>query len=457
MFCKKCGTPLSPEVRFCKKCGTPTGVANAQTAPIVEPPPTAYQPSPSYQTSVVYEQTPTLPRSQAVNKRALWIGIAVALVALVAGYYFYSRAAVEGKLNSAVAKGNLLKPTGESAFDYYRKLKDQGMSESTRQRVEDKLLPSVMARPQQMISDLSTPGAQAETTLSDWQEAQTLMSWAAEMRPNDSRIAARASYCAGRVANLSNRKDDALTFWKRASEQDATWAMPLNGIGLIYNEKKNYQTARSFLLEAIRREPQFALPYNNIATSYFYEKNDAQAEGYYRQAIERAPQWPRPHAWLGDIAMRRKDFNMAVQEYQATLDMDPSGTSGIDINTIRQRLEQAQRGLASSGGEDGFSYNDVQGTIGNIKILFSFSFSVRGNRVTGSIRYGNNTERTRLEGNMDGSGFFRLTEFAPDGKYVGNLVFKGYPTNDAMAVYSGTWTRADGQRQLPFKLEPLGD
>lgn len=458
MFCKKCGTPLNPEARFCKKCGMPIGEATGQTGAIFEPPATTHQPSPPYQTSVIYEPMPTLPQPQIAGKRPLWIGLiagAVVLLAFGAGYYAYSRAAVEGKLNSVIARGNLLRPAGESALDYYRKLKDQGMSESTRQRVEEKLLPSILARPQQMISDLAIPGTQAETTLSDWQDAQALMNWAVEMRPNDNRIAARASYCAGRVANLSNRKDDALTFWKRASEQDLTWAMPLNAIGLLYNERKNYQTARSFLFEAIRREPQLALPYNNIGTSYFYEKNDAQAEGYYRQAIERAPQWPRPHAWLGDIAMRSKNYAQAVQEYQTTLNLDPSGVSGIDVNIIRQRLEKAQRGVASTVGEEGFSYNDVHGTIGNIKI--QFSFSVRGGNVTGSIRYGNNTDRTRLEGNVDGSGTYRLSEFAPDGKFVGSLVFKSYPTNDAMAVYSGTWTRADGQRQLPFKLEPLGD
>jgi hypothetical protein len=39
--------------------------------------------------------------------------------------------------------------------------------------------------------------------------------------------------------------------------------MPLNGIGLIHTERKNYPTARSFFLAAIRREPQLALPYNN--------------------------------------------------------------------------------------------------------------------------------------------------------------------------------------------------
>jgi tetratricopeptide (TPR) repeat protein len=388
------------------------------------------------------------------NKKVPLIAVAT-VIGLATIYYFYTRATIEGKLNSAVARGNLLKPPGESAFDYYRKLKEQGMNESLRQRVEEKLIPAVTARPNQMILELTTPGAQAEMTLNDWQEAHTLMNWAAEMRPSDSWIAARANYCAGRVAYLSNKKDDALTFWKRAAEQDKTWAMPLNGIGLIYNERKNYQTARTFLFEAIRREPQLALPYNNIGTSFFYEKNDAQAEGYYRQAIERAPQWPRPHAWLGDIAMRRKDFNMAVQEYQAVLDLDPSGGSGIDINVIRRRLEQAQRGAAATAGVDGFSYTDVNGTIGNIKI--QFSFNVRGGNVTGSIRYGNNTERTRLEGVVDESGVYRLSEYAPDGRYVGYLVFKAYPANDGTAIYSGTWMRADEQRQLPFKLELLGD
>ena len=262
-------------------------------------------------------------------------------------------------------------------------------------------------------------------------------------------------YCAGRVAYLDNRKDDALTFWKRAAEQDTAWAMPLNSAGLIYNERKNYSTARPFFLEAIRREPQLALPYNNIGTSYFYEKNDTQAEGYYRQAIERAPQWARPHAWLGDIAMRRKDFNVAVQEYETVLNLDPSGTSGIDANRIRQQLEQARRGSNALSLEDGSSYVDVRGSIGNLKIVFNFNW--RNGHVTGSYRYEGHGESLRLEGSVSRDGVFTLTEFAPSGQRTGTLAFKGTPNSNAEMVYAGTWMSADGQRKLPFRLEPLGD
>jgi hypothetical protein len=48
------------------------------------------------------------------------------------------------------------------------------------------------------------------------------MNWASELRPNDSALAARASYTSARVAYLSNRRDEAITYWKRAAEQDAT-------------------------------------------------------------------------------------------------------------------------------------------------------------------------------------------------------------------------------------------
>lgn len=396
MFCKKCGTQLDADVRFCKKCGTPTDAAGVETAyrmaeplystppplpyatmppppppaftspPAFPPPseisPPAFSPSPEMSSSPVFSppppmsppqvfspspamsQPPTPSRQAALNQRALWIGLGVvALLLLAGGYYWYSRAGLERNIEAAVAIGNLLKPAGESAFDYYRQLKQKGMSESVRKQLSDKITPRLTARPRQMLADLMTPGNPSEATLAEWQDAQTLTGWAAEVQPGDQAIAARASYCAGRAAFLSNRKDEALTFWKRASEQDATWALPLNGLGLIYNERKNYQTARSFLFEAIRREPRFALPYNNIGTSYLSEKNDVQAEGYYRKAAELAPQWARPHAWLADIAMRRKDYNRAAAEFESVLNLDPSGTSGIDPNRIRQQLEQARQ------------------------------------------------------------------------------------------------------------------
>ena len=90
---------------------------------------------------------------------------------------------------------------------------------------------------------------------------------ACEMRPNDKLLNAREKYIEGRIAFISKQKDQALASWKKASELDPTWAMPPNGVGVIYNEKKNFEAARKYLFEAVRREASWAVPYNSIGTS----------------------------------------------------------------------------------------------------------------------------------------------------------------------------------------------
>ncbi len=396
MFCKKCGAQINPDGRFCRKCGEPitaTDPLMGPTTPIYDTRLQSYSPAPPFpspesaatpsltaptepelaaptppsaptepeptrpappstpaQPAPVLQSPPSLPspapslapsKPKTGGKRALWI-ILIALIAGGAiGYYFYSRAELAQKVERAIVRGDLLRPVGESAYDYYQQLRQSGMNDDVKARLSEKLL-SAISRHSQMIADLAVPG-KPDATLGEWQDAQKLMNWASELRPNDSALAARANYASGRVAYLSDLKDDAIVYWKRAAERDATWAMPLNSVGLIHTERKNYPTARLFFLEAIRREPQLALPYNNLGTSYLLENNYSQAESYYRQAIELSPQWPRPHAWLGEIAMRRKDFDWAVREFEAALDLDPAGTSGIDLNKIRQQLDQARR------------------------------------------------------------------------------------------------------------------
>ena len=82
--------------------------------------------------------------------------------------------------------------------------------------------------------------------------------------------------------------------------------MPPNGVGVIYNEKKNFEAARKYLFEAVRREASC------IGTSCYLEKKYDDASTYYMKAVERSPNWARPHAWLGDVAMERNDFGTAI-------------------------------------------------------------------------------------------------------------------------------------------------
>lgn len=328
--CPKCGHDFPDKYRFCQYDRTAL-IEVAGQEPI-----TATQPD--YSSGLIFTQ-PT-----PINKR-LWMIIAgsVALVLLIGiAVYMLSGNSIENNLDEAITKNNVLTPPGANAYELYHQLKLEGASPSTLKKYDDKLLPMLTSRPQQLLTGFTNVGSK-EPTSAEWEEAAKLLAWANEMKPSDSSLAAKAAYCTGRVAYLANRKDDALESWKRASDLDRSWALPTNGVGLIYNERKDYSTARGYLLEATRRNPGWAVPYNNLGTSYFYEKDYDQAEYYYNQAVERDSLWARPHSWLGTIAMQKQDYSRAVQEFQRVLDSAATGTENIDTGRINQQLERARQ------------------------------------------------------------------------------------------------------------------
>jgi Tfp pilus assembly protein PilF len=351
--CSNCGTIAVPDDKFCKTCGSQLRFPATPTPPEItdetnlrifglQDQPAA---GPGWQETTAPAPKPA-PRSNAGKF------ILLALLALVAFAIFIGVAvnlssdSRPQRLEAAIASRNFFGPSG--ARELYSQLKSSGTSATDLARYEQKLLPLLTDKPNQMIATLSEPGGD-DPPVGEWEEASRLVSWASELRSSDKQLAARAAYCAGRVAFLGDNYTQAEQQWARAAELDATWALPKNGIGLIYStQRKDYSTARVFLFDAVRRDPKWAYPYNNIGTSYYMEeskkraKDYTQAKSYYKQAVQLAPRWARPHSWLGDIAMRERDFDTAVAEFTAVLDPNATGTRNMDLKEINKQLALAK-------------------------------------------------------------------------------------------------------------------
>ena len=131
--------------------------------------------------------------------------------------------------------------------------------------------------------------------------------------------------------------------WKKAADLDKIWAVPLNGIGLIYNEQKNYEEAKKWLRQAIEREPTWAVPYNNLGTAHYYQNRFADAVLYYEKAVEFSPRWARPHAWLGSIAEKNYDYAACARELGLATAPDAIGASELaNIETIRRKKQECE-------------------------------------------------------------------------------------------------------------------
>lgn len=328
--CPQCGAPVDPDSHTCPLCRSDIGSRDAAAdAPLNEP-----------------SAEPDLNVVESVKKKrrsGVVAAVGIIIVSLVIfAVYLWRGDSLEARLDRAINSGNLLAPPGRSAYDLYQQLKSSGNNASVLRKVEAKLLPLLTQRAQNTITSFAQVGTK-EPSIPEWEETAKILAWATEIKPDDQGLAARHIYCTGRIAYLQDNKDEALRLWKRAGDMDRTWAVPVNGAGLIHNERREYSVARPYFREAMSRDPDWAVPYNNLGTSYFFERKYDEAESFYRQAVEHAPRWARPHAWLGDIARLRKDYSGAAHEYEIVLDANSIGTSNMNLDKIREELARMRR------------------------------------------------------------------------------------------------------------------
>lgn len=352
LACSKCGATAKPTHKFCKKCGAAikvsesNGAANPsptvllEAAPVTPPPPAAAREA---ETNNAPDLTSD---SREPDKSKVWISLAVlAGIALLISVLFFtskkSAPSIESKLDDAIVRNNLIAPPGESAYDYYMQLTNEGASPATLATYRERILPRLTPRPQELLDEVIRPGGY-DGSVSEWEEAQKFLAWAVELKPGDQQLAAKAAYCEGRTAYLKSRIDEAMSAYQRAADLDKTWATPLNSLGAMLNERRRYSEARGYLIQAIRRNPDWALPYNNMGTSYFLENNISDAKPNYQKARDLAPNWARPHAWLGSIALREKDYCTAVDEFEQALQYGTPTMSSWNPQRIQKDLDEAR-------------------------------------------------------------------------------------------------------------------
>ncbi|MBA3240545.1 MAG: hypothetical protein H0T60_04890, partial [Acidobacteria bacterium] len=167
LSCPNCSATVKAHFKFCKKCRTPLQTQAAAPAAVevrAAPSPDGFSSAPVHDTPPPFATAtghepkagdPTEQRPSQNKKIIAGVAAVVAIVGalLVGAAYRASSSAysTEGKLANAIARGNLISPSGESAQYYYNQLKSEGARADTLSRYSAQLLPALTTRPYKML------------------------------------------------------------------------------------------------------------------------------------------------------------------------------------------------------------------------------------------------------------------------------------------------------------------
>ena len=95
-----------------------------------------------------------------------------------------------------------------------------------------------------------------------------------------------------------NAKDSNSAITAAASQK----AFELYNQGVQFDNKKEYQKAKSLYLEALKFDPNYFLPYSALANgSWQYENDLEQAEKYMKKSMALNPFYAESYYWRGRI------------------------------------------------------------------------------------------------------------------------------------------------------------
>lgn len=372
IICSSCGSPLSAGLSFCSECGAATATDLAGDDPArtlrldmsanplgggqgarLDSPIDYANPAwhaPAAGDGGGFAGSPARPQSSAPKILLIVLGLTT-IAALAVTAYFISRSGsssagpapenLAASLQSAVDNGRLVTLSGDDAYTYFYRLRDQEPQHKALSQIKPRVLPGLRRLGDEVFDRRVSMGLEVLTER-DWTIAQRAYEWAHLLEPGDKTIEARWKYAEGNLAKIQGRRDDAQSGFAAAAQLDSSWALPFNDLGYMYTLSKRYSEAIPYYQRAINLQPGWDIPYNNMGTAYYYQKSYDQAETWYRKTVEVNTSWATPHAWLGSIYENKKMSGAAIEEYQTAINLYNPNRDRINIAEVQNKITSLQ-------------------------------------------------------------------------------------------------------------------
>jgi tetratricopeptide (TPR) repeat protein len=176
-------------------------------------------------------------------------------------------------------------------------------------------------------------GSEVPQTKEDFDQGAAWFRLAAELKPSD-RVAARESFCKGRLLTFEGQYDRAVALLTEAIRLEPDAAYAYNALGIAQLEQAQYRESIESFKKAIQRAPFWIYPRHNLALAHAEQGEYLIAEREFRDAIHIDSTRSHLHYSLGLLYQRLGRARDARKEYQAALSLKDQAEPHTAIGSL---------------------------------------------------------------------------------------------------------------------------
>ncbi len=127
---------------------------------------------------------------------------------------------------------------------------------------------------------------------------------------------------------------------QKATEIEPNMSTAYFALGVCRNLMAKYAEAETALLRGLELDPESADGHHELAKAYWALGRWQDAEPHAQKAVALKPDLAPAHVLLGNIALRKRDPQGALKEFQEYLRLEPKGPMAEQVRTIVAKIEK---------------------------------------------------------------------------------------------------------------------
>ena len=137
-------------------------------------------------------------------------------------------------------------------------------------------------------------------------------------------------YTLGEAAEDLGMTDQAAEAYQTAANKDANYAKPRINLGVLADERGDYEKALEYLLAALRLEPQSSVVWNNLGKTYLHLEDETNSIAFFEKAVGAEPQNADFRMNLALALTEAGENAQAEEAYRAVIALDSGRGEAYD-------------------------------------------------------------------------------------------------------------------------------